>query len=135
MKYSLLIIFLLVFGMSAYCQNPMLDSVQWSATGFTDNLASVSVNKACQFNSYGATGIDWIQKNGSYVTSFQVTGLQGQWTDLTTDGTVTYTVSGSGVSGTITITLASQKVTINLKVSGDSGAIDNTYTISNYTRI
>jgi hypothetical protein len=127
----------LLLTLSVRAQNNITiqtDSIQWNATSFTDNLSQETYDMPCQFITNGAGKIEWIQKNGTYITSYTVNNTTGTWVDPGTNGSITYSISRNKVSGELAITRTDQNVTIHLYLNSPSGPIDNTYTISTFEK-
>jgi hypothetical protein len=40
--------------------------------------------------------VEWIQKKGQLNTQYEVTGIEGNWVDLSTQGSITYLLSRNG---------------------------------------
>jgi hypothetical protein len=120
------------FGQSSIIKT---DQIQWNATGFTDLVHNTLVaNTPCQFKT-SSTQIDWIQGNGSYVNSFSIIGTSGTWVDLTQAGSIAMSVSGSGLTGTITFSRDQNGITIKVELSGGTDSISNLYTISTFEKL
>jgi hypothetical protein len=131
-KFILLTFFILVhvisFGQTA---NPSSDTIRWNSAGFTDQNTNVLVQKTCQFITYGSSKIDWIQKGGKLTYTFNITGINGTWTDANTDGTITYNVSFEDFSGSLVIN-RSGTLSISLNIISPDDKIINLYSISNF---
>jgi hypothetical protein len=125
---------LLTFSVRAQNITIQSDSIQWNATSFTDNLSHETYDMPCQFVSNGNQKIEWIQKSGTYVSTYTVGSTSGTWTDPNTNGSITYSISRNNVSGQLTITKTDQGISIRLSLNSPSGPIDNTYTISTFEK-
>ncbi len=117
---------------SSYAQtiNPQSDTLQWNASGFTDQDADTTIVKACQFKSYGSNKIEWIQKNGSMTYTLTATAMEGTWTNVNSDGSLVYTVAFNGMTGTLTMA-RSGSLSITLHLTGAADTINLVYTITN----
>jgi len=115
----------------AQSTNPQQATIRWNASGFTDQATNVTVQKPCQFIVYGSSKIEWVQKGGSLVYTFLVTSVSGTWTDVNTNGTLTYQVTLDGTSGSIQVS-RSGNVTISLNLPLADNPIKNLYSISGF---
>lgn len=118
-------------GIYAQSSNPQSDTLRWNASGFTDQNTNATVQKTCQFVTYGNSKIDWIQKSGTVTYTLTVNGVSGNWTDANTDGSITYNVSFNEFTGTLVIT-RSGAITVALNITSPSDQIKNMYSISNF---
>ena len=131
-----LLIFLIVSTLSQplFAQSASItsDTLRWNASGFTDKLANVTVNKGCQFITYGNGKADWIQ--GNYVLTFQVSNVSTSWQDLSANGKATYTISNEAISGQLIISRTGSGLTIQLKLTEGTDDINNLYTITTFDK-
>jgi hypothetical protein len=128
--FALVIISLSSVEMKA--QNISTDTIRWNATGFTDVLANVTVQKPCQFVAYKTSKIDWLQNNGTVVFSIVVNSVEGTWVNVNEDGTITYNVQLDGLLGKITIVRTGQSIKLIMDMHGDADDIKNEYSISGF---
>lgn len=114
-------------------QDILTDEIQWNASGFTDVLSGAVVEDApCIFRTHGDQGIDWVQGDGTFVSTFSVTATSGSWPDLTEFGSIEFQGTLDGLSGTITISRSSLGMKIDLVLIGGSADVNNSYVISSF---
>lgn len=112
-------------------QDIQMKKIRWESTGFTDVLSDTVVGIACTFVTKPSSNtVDWIQKHGEYIISFNITNTEGSWTNVGFDGSIIYSVSGSGAYGQIQIVRAAKSITLILSLTSPSGEIKNEYAIS-----
>jgi hypothetical protein len=126
--------FILVISSQSFGQANILEKkIIWTATGFTDLNTNVVVNRSCQFVTDNATSkVDWIQANGSVVYSLVIKSIDGTWSDVNTNGAITFNVENVDLKGKITITKSEQGLKILLQVNADEDLIKNEYSVSGF---
>jgi hypothetical protein len=92
MRLPLLIFLLSLASARSFAQSIEQDVIQWTASNLTDVLAGEGVDTTyhCKFITYQNDKIEWIQ--GDYIIVMNVQKTQGNWADLTVDGSISYTV-------------------------------------------
>ena len=130
MKKILILILLSSLTAGLQAQDILTTPLKWVVTKITDNQTQELMNFQCTFESQ-SNSIKWIQKNGSYVTSFSINSVQGTWSDVKSIGEVTYSVTLDGQTGTLKFwrDASGAYITINLPQAG-MDAIWYTYSIS-----
>src|SRR6186713_2719182 len=78
---------------SAQTQPVTQDTLTWQVNTLTDLAADSTANFSCTFITYGTSRIVWLQKEGTFVTEFNVSSVQGTWADVQQPGSITYHVS------------------------------------------
>lgn len=132
----LFLILCLAYTISVPAQNIATDEVRWRASGFIDLLSNAVVNDApCEFITHGTHKIEWVQGNGSYVITLNVTGISGTWADISGPGTVILSVSGEGLSGQVTFSRNEAGIKAELYLTGGTTDIKNLYTIETLEKI
>lgn len=130
MKKVLLISLFAWFAASVHGQSMVNDRLVWSVAGFLNNTSQESVTYSCRFESEPGK-ITWIQKSGSVVYEFSVTGKQGAWRDVSKDGEVTYSVTFRGKPGTIRFARSGSAITIETDVQVDGkNSLPYTFNVS-----
>jgi len=113
-------------------QNIESDTIQWNSTNFVDLLAdNTAVAVPCQFITKGISSLEWVQANGSYICTMQITSKDGSWTDLNNDGSITYNVTLDQIPGRVTLSRSGNSLKLLLDLNGASH-IKNEYTISGF---
>lgn len=124
-----IIISCLFISLAGYSQ-VQTDTLQWNASGFTDLITNEAVAAPCHFVSYGTSKVDWIQGGGSFTTPFSITSVTGMWQDINSNGTLTFSIIGDGLSGQLILSKDNAGTKVKLVLSGGTGIINNLYTIS-----
>ena len=119
----LVLLLIVVAGPLAKAQNVLQATVTWNSTRAVDQVSNGQINYNCQFITRTNQSIDWIQRNGARVNHFNVTGVDGTWTNTTVDGQIIYHVAMNNFTGEVTLSRASGQTTIHLNISegGQSG--------------
>jgi hypothetical protein len=115
--------------------NVQSDNITWTINGMTDVDAGVTVAYQCKFTTFGNQNIDWIQDNGNYVVHFSILSTDGLWTNPDDTGSITYTISGSGLTGTFTISNSGTSISASLHLTGGTGDINHIYPVQSYEKI
>jgi len=119
-KYYIWIL-LLISPPAALCQNIAAVNLEWAADHTTDLRTDASASFSCTFITNGTEGVTWLQKNGEISTAFSVTGTEGTWTNVASQGTFTYQLTRDGKSGFMTVEKNGEGTFITLDFS-ESGA-------------
>lgn len=130
-KYLFFILSLTIFQIGLKAQSFSSDSIQWNASSFVDKISNVSVGIPCTFITYN-NEIRWIQKDGEVVYTFAVGSIEGVWSDVNVNGTISYNVSLDGLVGKITISKVEGAYAILLDVNGVNDSIKNEYSITGF---
>lgn len=85
--------------------------LSWTVTGFHNNGNNEDLTLTSRFET-SPQHIKWIQKSGSMVYDFTVTGKTGSWTDINADGEITFNVTLRDKSGTIRFARQQGRITI-----------------------
>jgi hypothetical protein len=112
MKKIFIILFFCAFLQPAVkAQSVEYSNLTWAVTGFHNNGNNEDVTLASRFETSPQL-IKWVQKSGSMVYDFTVTGKTGSWTDLNADGEITFHVTLRDKSGTIRFARQQGRITI-----------------------
>jgi hypothetical protein len=95
-----LVLCLLGIGPVLHAQNVGEQSVRWKSSQAVSQSDQTATTLQSTFVTKPSS-IEWSQKNGQRTTTFQVSGVQGDWNDLQQAGSVTYTVQTGNVTGTL----------------------------------
>jgi hypothetical protein len=116
---------LLSFYLSFACcgQSMETDSLMWSASKATSQIDNSEIIYTCRFKTTPGLSVDWIQSDGASVYHYTVTGIEGNWNNLSTDGSITYRVALKEVSGDITFSKTGEQTKIHLQ-TGSNGAVE-----------
>lgn len=130
MKKALLISLIVGFAISVRGQSIVNDRLAWSVTGFLNKANQESIAYSCRFESEPGK-IKWIQKGGSVIYEFSITGKQGAWKDASKDGELTYSVTFRNKPGTIRFARSGSAVTIETDVPVDGkNSLPYTFNVS-----
>ena len=116
MKNILLALAILTLPMLASAQNALSDTLVWDVTSTLNLKNNETFAYTCQFKTIGANQVEWIQKNGTRTTEFNVSQSVGAWTDIAQLGSVQHTISknGESASGYIILARTSEGLIITL---------------------
>lgn len=110
-KIYIILFFFALLQSAVKAQSVELSNLTWAVTGFHNNGNNEDVTLTSRFETSPQL-IKWIQKNGSMVYDFTVTGKTGSWTDLNADGEITFNVTLRDKSGTIRFARQQGRITI-----------------------
>lgn len=111
MKKFFIILFFFAFLPTIKAQSVESSELTWAVTGFHNNGNNEDVTLTSQFETSPQL-IKWIQKSGSMVYDFTITGKTGSWTDINADGEITFNVTLRDKSGTIRFARQQGRITI-----------------------
>lgn len=131
-----ILVLLLCFS-TAKSQSPRIqsDSIAWHINGMNDLVSDVSVTYQCTFVTHGTESVNWIQDNGNFIMYFSVTSTVGEWSDLSEDGSITYNLSGDGLTGQLEISRSTGAVSAHFQLSGGMHEINHRYPIQSYEKL
>jgi hypothetical protein len=102
MKNLLLLSILLSGFYISKAQNIKTATIQWSSIKTIDVSVGDISDEATTLVSYGTTKLEWKNDNGSVRKTFQVIEVIGDWTNVSSNGSMLYEVSDGSNTGTIT---------------------------------
>lgn len=86
-KKYMLAVLLVFLGYMVYGQNPRTASLRWSSSQFVELRSNTTQQAAFEIETH-ADGIRIT--TGNLTKVFTITSASGQWSDVTTDGTLIY---------------------------------------------
>jgi hypothetical protein len=119
-KIQLTLLFALL-SIGTFAQDLSTATLVWEADQVTDLQTQTTLPFSCQFKTHGLQAADWIQKNGARVSTYAVTGTEGTWADIGTNGSFTYLLSKNGNGGKMTIdkSTAGTFITLDFSKTGE----------------
>lgn len=107
----------------------------WSVSHLHDLNTPDTVTYQCTFETYGEGAIQWKQKGGAFVMTFQVTSVSGQWSDVAQPGQVTYGIMAEGEGGTLRFekNASGTFIILTFDASGASPPVHHRYVVSQIT--
>jgi len=105
MNLSKASIIVLLFGQVHFAagQNIASANLHWTSDQTTNLRSQETTQYVSSFITRGTSSVNWIQKNGQVNTSYSVTGTDGSWTDIETNGSFIYYLSRDGKGGRLTV--------------------------------
>jgi hypothetical protein len=137
MRTRILLFVLILTAVQALAQqgvNPTQNKIKWVASSFTDLTSNSAVGKSAVFITDILGGkVRWIQKNGSLTYTLTISGIVGAWNNIENDGTATFNLNWEGKSGVLNATRknGSLYLTLDINPSGKD-RIYLRYDVSNY---
>jgi len=128
-------IFFLLSYSFIQAQNVSKETIQWNATGFKDLDTNETVTNSCQFVTYGAKKIKWIQDNGKFVVDWNITKSSGTWTNVSQPGLISFSFTDDKVKGELTIKKEGSGWLMNLTISGGPSDFNLRYAVSSIERL
>ena len=126
------------FVLAFYCitvhagaQDIRKTKLDWTVTSLFDLDTKVSVNYSCSFTTNGTNDILWTQSGGKSITTFHVTSISGDWTDVQGAGSAVFSIEAEGEKGTLTFKRFTSGITIVLDLSQSTDArLQQQYSVS-----
>lgn len=109
---------ILLFPIALFSQNPVTSELKWTVSKTIDQLTNEEVVQAGVFISRGDT-IDWVQSEGARTYTFIVTGTEGSWEDVGSNGQITFQIKRGGVTGSIWFRRETELLSIEMKLMKD----------------
>ena len=111
----------LICCFNGFSQDISTSTITWTVNHGFDLKSNSDFNYQGSFTTNGSNSITWSQGSGNFISTFTISSLQGTWTDVSTNGTVTYQVEQDGSSGTLKFERTSEGIFVTLDFpSGDS---------------
>ncbi|MFZ6011190.1 MAG: hypothetical protein ACOYXT_12660 [Bacteroidota bacterium] len=120
MKKIIALIITAFAAWSADAQDIKTSSLNWTAGELTDLKTGKTKAYSGVFETSSEQSVVWKQKAAT--TTFQVTGMEGSWTDVKTDGKVIFQVDSEGITGTLTLERSSSGTFVTLDLDLGSGS-------------
>jgi hypothetical protein len=92
---------LIAITLATQAQNAQTDTLTWSSQRSIELESSTPVQQHASVVIYGSSRIDWIQHNVNRTYRYKVTGTEGSWPQVTTDGQITYFIQYGNITGTV----------------------------------
>jgi hypothetical protein len=117
------IIIIVAGHLDAAAQNVTTSDIIWQADQARSLTSSDTRSFSCAFKTHGSQSIEWIQKNGSHTTTFQIINIDGTWEDFRGSGRIQYQVSRGSDRGKITIEKNETEtfITVDFSEAGPNG--------------
>ena len=96
--YSLSFLLLVALPAISFAQDIATANLTWTAEEATDLSTGKNIAYRCQIKTDGAQSVKWLQKNGQMITTYTVTGTEGNWSNISSLGSFTYQLSRNGKS-------------------------------------
>jgi hypothetical protein len=93
---ALILLSALFFASSGLSQNIKTSKLIWQIDQVINLQNQTSSAYHAIFKTNADQSVEWIQKKGQLNTQYEVTGIEGNWVDLSTQGSITYLLSRNG---------------------------------------
>lgn len=103
--HGLLISLLVFFGATAYAQNVSTSSLEWSSVVTFDAQNGMLIDENTKLIS-SPTQITWFDASGAIKYDFTVSVIEGTWTNVSQNGTITFHVFNENDKGIVQFTKA-----------------------------
>lgn len=122
MRLSLIVILLYPVVQISYSQSIETHNLTWQVISFHNHSNNEDVTLASRFETSPQL-VKWIQKNGSVVYEFNITGKSGTWMNINNDGEFEMTVSFRDSTGTILFKRDQGVISITINIIKDGQAL------------
>ena len=109
-----LILWITITGFS---QDIAQTSLTWKVNYLNDQASQQSLPYACSFKTNGSQDILWMQRNGQFTSTLNVSGLNGSWANIDSVGTVSYSITSGTESGSIAFERTIEGIFVYLTLS------------------
>ncbi len=128
---TLSIFILCLTGYFLQAQSVTTQTLRWNASGFKDLVSGETVAVASQFVTYGQQQVEWVQGNGSFISTYTITSVTGSWANVNNDGSIVYNIAGNELTGQLTFARTTTGILVQLTfTSGTTSTIQHSYTIT-----
>lgn len=116
---------------AAQAQTLGVDKIEWNSSISKDGATEISSNN--KFILYANDKIEWTQNDETVV--YKITGITGEWSDLTKQGQVEYKVLLGSRSGSIFFYRNSTGIKVRIEMyRGNVNLVPAEFIISNYNK-
>jgi hypothetical protein len=130
---NIVLVMMLLIASEALAQNPQSAKLKWEASQFTDDSNTTINHATAVITNPGSQQFQWIQKGGAKVYTYSITAVEGTWTDLSTDGQLTLSLSTGGQTATALLKRTTGVYSIVLTIQADNETNAYTFPITNIT--
>jgi hypothetical protein len=89
---------LLFTASTCLSQNISTSNLTWQAVETTDLQTSATTALKCLFKTNANKSMEWIQKKGEMKGLFTITSVEGNWSNVSSAGSITYGLQSNGNS-------------------------------------
>lgn len=100
--FKLTIALLLAASLQSTAQNIMNDTLVWESNQVKDKSSGSQFELSSQFKTYGSKKIEWLQKANTVKKVFEVSSIEGSWTEINSNGEVSFLILTENLKGRIT---------------------------------
>jgi hypothetical protein len=125
MKVLAICIFFSACAWGVNAQNIRNDKLVWKVTSSVNLKNGDEFSYQCEIKTNATNTVTWIQKQGQKTTEFIVRAIEGEWTDISNNGSVVYKITQDGKGGTLNFARSgggSATITIDFSESSENGA-------------
>ena len=124
-KKSILILCVIVnCFMTVNAQNNIIsiehDTIRWQVSSFYDESNHETLNETGSFILKGGLNIKWIQDADQATHDFTIVNREGNWPDLSQNGSMTFMVERNNRPGKIVFTRTSERTSIRMEFIRDN---------------
>jgi hypothetical protein len=136
MKKILLVVALIIPGFLVKAQNIATTPLAWKVDACLDVNTGTSGTAYDQVLSYSNTRIEWRSIQGDLKHTFTILEVNGQWSNVTQNGTTLYEVESNGRRGTVQFSRTAGAVFIHVLLLKDEGNAEQfTLSVSTITTL
>ncbi len=121
----ILALFALLWATSVISQAQSLrlqqDTLVWKVTELVDSNTKETWPFSCTFVTYPQGTVEWIQKDGEFVTVFSRKAVRGSWTNAGNNGSLESDVLTSEIKGSVRFKRTSDKINIEFFFPDSTG--------------
>ncbi len=112
----------LVFSGTIHAQSFHQSTITWVADRAIDLERTDTVAMKCSFKTVGGAQLIWSQRNGSINSTYQITGVEGTWSNISEQGSVNLTLQRNGKSSKAKVERTNDGVYIMMDFSKPEGS-------------
>lgn len=116
--------------------NIRLNTFKWSSTEFLNPATKAYSEMNCSFTTHKEEKIVWDQGNGKVHYDMTIKEVKGQWKNITTKGSIEYTVDMRGTIGKIILARDGDWITLKMDFKrGEGRDLNYEFIISTFERL
>lgn len=132
MKKIVTVIALVALYAAAYAQNIQASTLEWRSTSSSTIDTGSLVNEFTRVVS-SATEITWYDEQNTPRKVMTITGVIGSWTNISSNGAITYNVNAGEQSGIVQFWKVDGYTRIRIHMTGEGESVAYELSITNVT--
>ena len=116
-NYFLILLAFAALTSPVFAQDVRQSTLNWQSGKNINQTDNTMTEYVCSFTTVADQKINWLQQNGSNVTTYTVNSVDGSWTNVAAEGQVVYHVTSDQLSGDFTFVRSGGTISLHVKLN------------------